>query len=250
MQKRKIQFGLDQIAILHTCFKEKFGVPRQPGLVTSAHGLIKFENDPDLRTAIRGFEGFSHLWVVFIFHDRRSRTWKPSVRPPRLGGAKRIGVLASRSPHRPNPIGLSVVKIVECRPDAEGGAEIEVSGVDILDGTPVLDIKPYLAYADSIPDALSGWALEAIARVPVSFSEAGEASLKARAQSYPPGYEQLRKLIVEMVELDPRPAFQKTRLPPSHPGAEGTRYGFKLLDFDVQWEIRDGAFQVLELQNA
>jgi tRNA-Thr(GGU) m(6)t(6)A37 methyltransferase TsaA len=240
MKKLRNDHSFSTIGTLTSCFKEKFGVPRQPGMVTGATGTIKLDDDPDLRTAIKGLETFSHLWVVFVFHDRRSRSWKPSIRPPRLGGAQRVGVLASRSPHRPNPIGLSVVKLVEIRPDAPGGAEIDVSGVDILDGTPVLDIKPYIPYADSVPDANPGWAGTPIPRYSVSFDEKVERELAGR--------DDVRALIVEMVELDPRPAFQKRRMPPHLPEAQGTRYGFRLLEFDVQWEIVDGNFRVFALQ--
>lgn len=249
MKKRKLRFEFDAIGTLHTCFKEKFGIPRQPGLITGALGTIKLESDPDLRTAVKGLESFSHLWVVFVFHEHGSRNWKPSIRPPRLGGARKVGVLASRSPHRPNPIGLSVVKIEEIRLDAESGAEIDVSGVDILDGTPVLDIKPYIPYADSVPEANAGWAAEPIVRYAVSFSETGEAALRRRAVRGPESYEKLRDLIIEMLGLDPRPAFQKRRMPPESPEAEGVRYGFQLLDFDVKWEIRSGGFLITDLED-
>lgn len=249
MKRRKLRFEFDAIGTLHTCFKEKFGIPRQPGLIAGARGTLKFEDDPDLRTAIKSIETFSHLWVVFVFHEHGSRNWKPSIRPPRLGGARKVGVLASRSPHRPNPIGLSVVKIEEVRADAQGGAEIDVSGVDILDGTPVLDIKPYIPYADSLPHADAGWAAEPITRYPVTFSESGEAALVHRAAREPESYEKLKALIIEMLGLDPRPAFQKRRMPPSSPEAQGLRYGFQLLDFDVKWEIRDGGFWVTDLED-
>ncbi|MCM2321937.1 MAG: tRNA (N6-threonylcarbamoyladenosine(37)-N6)-methyltransferase TrmO [Oligoflexia bacterium] len=245
------RFQFEAIGTIQSCFKEKFGIPRQPGLVTGARATIKLADDPDLRTAIRGLEGFSHLWVVFVFHDHGSRKWKPSIRPPRLGGAQKVGVLASRSPHRPNPIGLSVVTLEACRPDAAGGPEIDITGVDILDSTPVLDIKPYLPYADSVPDARAGWAEAPIVRVPVDFSARAESALlerAARTGAASDGYGRLRSLIVEMLELDPRPAFQKRRFPPGSPEAQGTRYGFKLLDFDVKWEIRGAGFRVLGLE--
>ena len=150
-KSEKIEFEI--IGFVETCFKEKFGIPRQPGLVNEARGIIRLRNEDDYRTAIRTLEGFSHVWVVFVFHEHGSKNWKPSIRPPRLGGAKKVGVLASRSPHRPNPIGLSALEIEKIVIDAPQGPEIHVRGVDLLDGTPVLDIKPYLPYADSIPKA-------------------------------------------------------------------------------------------------
>lgn len=237
-------FEFEPIGHLATCFKEKFGIPRQPGLVSQAEGLLKLNDDPFLKTAIRELEGFSHLWLIFVFHQHDAKNWKPSIRPPRLGGARKVGVLASRSPHRPNPIGLSAVKILEILPDAKGGPEIRVAGVDILDETPVLDIKPYLPYADSITDASSGWAEEPIARHEVVFTDQGLKALGDRAGDK---YPELKKLIIQMLELDPRPAFQKRKMPPESSVAEGTSYGFRLLDFDVKWKIEKAKFVVLDI---
>ncbi len=255
VQKRKHQIELDVIGYLRSCFKEKFGIPRQPGLVASALGTIKLEDDPDLVTAIKGFEGFSHLWVIFVFHRHGSRTWKPSIRPPRLGGRQRVGVLASRSPHRPNPIGMSVLKIEAIRLDAVGGAEIDVSGIDLMDETPILDIKPYIPYADSVPEALAGWADEKIRRTPVTFTETAERALEARGAAHPQvtmigtaaACELLRRLIIEILEIDPRPGFQRVKLGPDRPEAQGTQFAFRLHDFDVKWEIRQGSFLVTDL---
>jgi tRNA-Thr(GGU) m(6)t(6)A37 methyltransferase TsaA len=244
-----ISYTFKPIGVFRTCFKEKFGIPRQPGLVTGAEGVIKLSSDPLLRTALRELESFSHLWVLFVFHDHGladARAWKPSIRPPRLGGARKVGVLASRSPHRPNPIGLSAVKLGRIELDAPGGIEIHVTGVDVLDGTPVLDIKPYLPYADSIPDANAGWAAEPIIRTAVEFTEHSLLAISARGSAK---YPQIRELIAEMLSLDPRPAFQKRRMPPAAAEAQGTRYGFRLFEFDVKWEIRQGKFAVLDLVN-
>ncbi|MBC7692005.1 MAG: tRNA (N6-threonylcarbamoyladenosine(37)-N6)-methyltransferase TrmO [Methylotenera sp.] len=237
-------FEFEPIGYLQSCFKEKFGIPRQPGLVSGAEGVLKLRDHPDFKTAVRELEGFSHLWIVFIFHQHDAKNWKPSIRPPRLGGARKVGVLASRSPHRPNPIGLSAVKLDRVDLEAKGGVELFVSGVDILDGTPVLDIKPYLPYADSIPDALAGWAGEPIARYDVEFSEKSLRSIHERAAEL---YPNLAELITQMLELDPRPAFQKRRMPPESPEAEGTKYGFKLFDYDVKWQISEGRFHVLDV---
>jgi tRNA-Thr(GGU) m(6)t(6)A37 methyltransferase TsaA len=238
-----MSFTFAPIGILHTCFKEKFGIPRQPGLVAGAEGTIKLNNDPFFKQAVRELEGFSHLWVIFVFHRHDARNWKPSIRPPRLGGARKVGVLASRSPHRPNPIGLSAVRLERIDLDAQGGIEIHVSGVDVLDGTPVLDIKPYLPYADSIPEASAGWAAEPIERTEVEFTGQSLQAIAARSKPYP----NLQPMIVEMLSLDPRPAFQKRRMPATAPEAQGTRYGFRLFEYDVKWEIRDGKFVVLDV---
>jgi tRNA-Thr(GGU) m(6)t(6)A37 methyltransferase TsaA len=238
----KLEFEV--IGTLQTCFREKFGVPRQSGLVPQADGILKLNDHPFLKTAMRGMDGFSHVWVIFVFHKHAANNWKPSIRPPRLGGARKIGVLASRSPHRPNPIGLSVLKLERIDYEAPGGVEIHLSGVDILDGTPVLDIKPYLAYADSVPHALAGWASDPIVRTPVTFTDFALASIeRLGAGKYP----HLKQLITEMVELDPRPAFQKTRMPPADDDSNGTRFGFRLFEFDIKWEIRENGFCVLDV---
>lgn len=231
---------LKPIGIIHTCFKEKFGIPRQPGLIAHATGTIELEDHPFMEQALRGLEGFSHLWVIFVFHEHDAKNWKPQIRPPRLGGAQKMGVLASRSPHRPNPIGLSVVKIEKI-----DGTQIQVSGVDILDGSPVLDIKPYLPYADIVSEATSGWAVEPITRTSVQFSEAALEQIQTRSEKTQRPH--LKSLIQEMLELDPRPAFQKRRMPANLPAAQGTRYGFALFEYDVKWEIRDQAFYVREV---
>jgi tRNA-Thr(GGU) m(6)t(6)A37 methyltransferase TsaA len=242
-------YAFEPIGTLKTCFQEKFGIPRQPGLVASATGVLKLRDHPFFQASVRGLEGFSHLWVIFVFHRHDAKQWKPQVRPPRLGGAKKVGVLASRSPHRPNPIGLSAVKLERIDPDAPGGVELHFSGVDFLDGTPVLDIKPYLPYADSLSDAQSGWAQEPIEKLRVEFSDRARDSLlqlkttHASAQSC-----DLEALIVQILELDPRPAFQKRKLPHWTPGALGTRYGFKLFEFDVKWEIQEGRFWVDQIE--
>ncbi|MBX3019760.1 MAG: tRNA (N6-threonylcarbamoyladenosine(37)-N6)-methyltransferase TrmO, partial [Bdellovibrionaceae bacterium] len=163
-------FEFTAIAHVESPFKGKFGVPRQPALASRAKARLVFANDPDLRHALRGLEGFSHAWVIFVFHLHGAKKWKPSVRPPRLGGDVKMGVLASRSMHRPNPVGLSVVKIESVDLDAPEGPVIAISGHDLLDGTPVLDIKPYLPYADAVAGATSAWAEPEVPRRPVLFS--------------------------------------------------------------------------------
>jgi tRNA-Thr(GGU) m(6)t(6)A37 methyltransferase TsaA len=244
MKKRQNDFEFAAIGYVRTPFKEKFGIPRQPGLVSKAQGIIKIENDPDLKTALKSLEEFSHLWIVFVFHEHGGKNWKPSIRPPRLGGNKKVGVLASRSPHRPNPIGLSAVALEKIDLEAKGGPEIFVNGVDLLDGTPVLDIKPYIAYADSIPDANAGWASEPIRKYDVMISKDVEEKIKQYDST---SEKNLRALMIGVLELDPRPAFQKRQLPVEDPRTGGTRYGFSLLGFDVKYEIRDGAFFVYDL---
>lgn len=187
------------VAIIHTPFAEKFGVPRQPGLAPSAKGRIVFEKDFRNPDTLRGIEGFSHLWLVFQFH--LAEGWSPTVRPPRLGGNERVGVFASRSPFRPNPIGLSVVKFERVEWDSPDGPVIHVTGTDLVDGTPIFDIKPYVAYSDSLPDAVSGFAGAAPeTRLSVEFSQGVRENIEIKS----PG---LSALVVEVLTADPRPAF-------------------------------------------
>lgn len=244
MKKLGEEFSFSAIGIVRTPFKDKFGVPRQPGLAAQAKGVIKIHPDPDLKTALKSLEEFSHLWIVFVFHEHGGKNWKPSIRPPRLGGNRKVGVLASRSPHRPNPIGISAVSIEKIDLEAEGGPEIYVGGVDLIDGTPVLDIKPYIPYADSIPEANAGWASGDIPRYPVKFTDDAEAEILKRD---PHGEKNLRALIIDILELDPRPAFQKRQLPVTEQETWGTRYGFDVIGNDVKYEIREGHFLVYAL---
>jgi tRNA-Thr(GGU) m(6)t(6)A37 methyltransferase TsaA len=225
------------IGIIRTCFPSKFGIPRQPGLVPSAHGVIEMDPHNEITSSLRGLEQFSHLWLIFLFHQTKSKKWKPSVRPPRLGGAERIGVLASRSPHRPNPIGMSAVELisVELPSSAKQGARITVAGVDLMDGTPILDIKPYLPYSDSIPNARAGWASEPLKRHEVVWSELALHALDALAT--PPRFKDLAQ---ELLSLDPRPAFQQRRAPLGHESSNGLDYGMDLQGFDVKWRIFSG----------
>ena len=151
-------YSMRVIARIHSDFSSKFGVPRQSGLVDALESTIDFE--PEFRNpdALRGLEGFSHLWLVWVFDQAIRETWSPTVRPPRLGGNQRMGVFATRSPFRPNPIALSSVKLAGIEQTAEFGTVLKIRGADLMDGTPILDIKPYIPYADSHPDAVGGFA--------------------------------------------------------------------------------------------
>lgn len=146
------------IAHIYTEFPEKFGIPRQSGLVESLKGKIIFEPEYRVAEAVRGLEEYSHIWLLWEFSEAAKEKWSPTVRPPRLGGNKRVGVFATRSPFRPNPIGLSSVRLEKIEIDERLGPVLWVSGIDMLDGTPVYDIKPYLAYCDSHPEAECGFA--------------------------------------------------------------------------------------------
>jgi tRNA-Thr(GGU) m(6)t(6)A37 methyltransferase TsaA len=227
-----MNFTFEAIGVIRTPFRDKFGVPRQPGLVPAARGIIELRNDPDLATALRGIDSFSHLWLVFVFHVHDAKKWKPSVRPPRLGGAKKMGVLASRSPHRPNPIGLSAVKLESVDWDHPTGPRIEVSGIDLVDGTPILDLKPYIPYADSFPNASAGWASAAIDKKEVLFDVTLRDELKRiESQEHP----RFRALVTQLLSLDPRPAYQARQNPKSG------EYGFWVFDYDVKYRVETQA---------
>jgi tRNA-Thr(GGU) m(6)t(6)A37 methyltransferase TsaA len=230
-----MSYQFEPIGIIHSPFKEKFGIPRQPGLVPEARGVLELLPPCNRPETVSGLEGYSHLWLQFVFHQALREEWQPTVRPPRLGGNRRVGVFASRAPFRPNPIGLSVVTLERVIAD-QTGVRLELSGIDLVDGTPVLDIKPYVPYVDSIPDARSGFAPAAPApTLPVRFSEKAEQQLRER----PDGAE-LRTLIIRLLELDPRPAYQEE--------AAERLYGFRLYDFDLRWRVEDGCVKVVELE--
>lgn len=187
------------IAVMHTDFPEKFGIPRQAGIVTALEGLVVFEPEYRDPEALRGIEGFSHLWLIWQFSENLRAGFSPTVRPPRLGGNARMGVFATRSPFRPNALGLSCVelKAVEARPGL--GTVLVVCGADLMDGTPIFDIKPYIPYADCRPDALSGFAPDAGETLAVEIPDALLSSL-------PPDK---REALIGVLANDPRPRYQK-----------------------------------------
>ncbi len=226
------------IGFMKTCFGEKFGTPRQAGLVPGAHGVLKLNSDPAFSLALQQLETFSHVWLIYAFDRHAEQAWRPLIESPRVD-APRVGVFASRSPHRPNPIGMSALKLERIDFEAKGGIELHLSGVDILDGTPVFDIKPYLPYADLIPSATSGWAGAEIEKFPVSFSEESEATLSDNKR--------LRTLIEQMLSLDPRPISQRKAMPLASPDNEGRVFRFRVTDFDVEWQVKDRGVKVLQL---
>ncbi len=222
------------IGVIRSCFREKFGIPRQPGLVSEARATLELLPPYNPPEAVRGLEGFSHLWLIFVFHEIPAGRWQPTVRPPRLGGNQRLGVFATRSPFRPNPIGLSAVRLERIE-IAQGRVVLHLAGADLLDGTPVLDIKPYVPYADGIPDATGGFAPSAPeATLAVEFSP----SAAAFCAAWPEG--DLRTLITQILRQDPRPAYERESTAPQ-------RYGMKLYDFDLRWEMRGDTAEVIEI---
>ncbi|WP_295883437.1 tRNA (N6-threonylcarbamoyladenosine(37)-N6)-methyltransferase TrmO [uncultured Thiohalocapsa sp.] len=220
-------FGFEPIGTARTPFTDKFGIPRQARLV-DAPGQILLHPPYDRREAFAGLDGFSHVWLLWVFHhDCLTAGWKPTVRPPRLGGRRSVGVFASRAPYRPNPIGLSAVAH-QGLVDEPGGLALRVSGVDLLDGTPVLDIKPYVPYADAIADAAGGFAhAEPHSRFSVHFTAAAEQAVAARD---PDGRLALHRLIAQVIAQDPRPGYMD-RYP------ERTDFGLRLYDCDIRWRV-------------
>lgn len=209
------------IGHVHSCYGEKFGVPRQPGIVEQAWGELVFEPEFQKREALRELEGFSHLWLIFLFHQSVKNEWKSTVRPPRLGGNERIGVFASRSPFRPNPIGLSAVKLDEVDLNDGRGPVLRLRGVDLVDGTPILDIKPYIPYADAIPDAAGGYVNRAPESLEVKWQVAAADGLE----------DQVKQLIEATLAADPRPAYQHKE--------QGREYGCLISGYNVRWEVVD-----------
>lgn len=240
-----IPHSLLPIGFMRTCFTEKFGAPRQSGMATEAHGVLKLKPVPSFRDALNHLDRFSHVWVIYLFHRHVDEAWTPTIVPPRLGGPKRVGVFASRSPHRPNPIGLSALKLERIDLEAPGGIEIHLSGVDILDGTPVLDVKPYLPFADRVEEANAGWAAGDIPRYPVTYSDEALAAFSdPECQARHPRF---RQLVTELLEWDPRPLSQRKAMPIESPATDGKAFAFRLLGCDVRWEARNGGIRVLNL---
>ncbi|RMF16031.1 MAG: tRNA (N6-threonylcarbamoyladenosine(37)-N6)-methyltransferase TrmO [Gammaproteobacteria bacterium] len=218
--------SLQPVGWLHTPYSEKFGTPRQPGLVPCT-GYLVFADDIDPTLATRELNRFSHIWLIFWFHQAPSRRDQALVRPPRLGGNQKVGVFASRSPFRPNPLGLTLVKHRGLAPtDRSQRPALVVESPDLVDGTPILDIKPYLSYAEAIPDALTGFAPSAPkARLDVQFTPQSEHAIKSLARTHPDAHPVIREVIAQ----DPRPAYRQQD--------EG-EYGVRLFGWNVRFSVR------------
>lgn len=220
-------FTLAPIGYVRSCYPEKFGIPRQPNLAGGT-GTIRLNppfNDP---TAFDGLAHYSHLWITFVFHLTPADTWTPRIRPPRLGGNQRLGVFASRSPFRPNRLGLSVVRHHGLIED-EDGLGVRISDIDLVDGTPVLDIKPYLPYADALTDATCTLGERPAPRLKVQFEPAARSALSSL-----PGerYPDLERLITDTLSQDPRPAYRQGK-------PDEKQYGVKLFDLDIRFRVEE-----------
>lgn len=218
------------IARIHTDFPTKFGIPRQSGIIASLQGRIVFEPEYRNAEAVRGLEEFSHIWLIWEFSEAVREDWSPTVRPPRLGGNVRKGVFATRSPYRPNPIGLSSVKLERIEIDPKLGPVLHVAGADLMDGTPIYDIKPYIAYTDSHPEAVSGFASKpAEYLLNVDLPE-------ALLQIIP---EAQRKSLIEVLAHDPRPQY--------HDDPERV-YGMEFGVMEVKFQVEEMRLKVVEIK--
>lgn len=229
-------YNFSPIGIIHSCYKEKFGIPRQPGLVTEAVARLELTPPYNRMDTLEGLSDFSHMWIQFVFHANQRDSWKAKVRPPRLGGQKKLGVFATRGTYRPNPIGLSVVKIQRIY-KKDSKIFIDIEGADLLDGTPVLDIKPYLPYADSIPEAKGGFAHNKSPTHEVRFS----ATAKQQCERYETKNKTtIIKLIEQVIAQDPRPSYLD--------GQIGREHGIRLRDINIKWCARSDHFEVLHIE--
>ena len=218
------------IARIYTEFDEKFGIPRQSGLVKETVGKIVFEPEYRVPEAFRGIEGYSHLWLIWQFSEAVRDTWSPTVRPPRLGGNKRMGVFATRSPYRPNAIGLSSVKLIEVKETANEGTVLIVGGADLLSGTPIYDVKPYLAFTDSHPDAIGGFADNVVDyKIEVEICESAAKKLT----------KQEAEKLTAILEQDPRPSYK----------ADDERsYGMKFEGKEITFKYEESKLIVTDIE--
>ena len=261
------------IARIRSDFPDKFGIPRQSGLLKNLRSTIVFEPEFRNADALRGLEGFSHLWLLWIFSENVRDTWKPTVRPPRLGGNTRLGVFATRSSFRPNPLAMSCVKIEKINLTGEGAPSITVSGADLMDGTPIVDIKPYLPYADSVPEATGGFA-EAVRfkKLEVEFAAEAQAVLDGTGfvpenlapelldgTGFAPGKlasellegtelapdaagvkfpAEKKAALVELLSEDPRPAYQRSA---------DRIYGIRFAGFEIKFQVQGDHLTVVAI---
>lgn len=221
---------MDVIAVMHSDFPTKFGIPRQSGLAEALKSTIVFEPAYRNPEALRGIEGFSHLWILWQFSQAVRQDWSPTVRPPRLGGNTRMGVFATRSPFRPNAIGLSCVRLLSVEHTQDMGTVLHIGGADLMDGTPILDIKPYSPYCDAHPEAMGGFTQDAgDYLLEVDFPENLKQRLPAEKQ----------EAICQVLSHDPRPSYQKD---------SDRVYGLSFAGHDIRFTVKDKVLTVVDVQ--
>lgn len=230
-------FQFNVIGHIESPYKEKFAIPRQPGLVQGGAGRLHLHspfNDPN---AVRGLNQFSHIWVLFVFHQTMENGWKPLVRPPRLGGNNKMGVFATRSTFRPNPIGMSLVELKGITIE-NNQVVLELGSLDLVDGTPIIDIKPYLPFAEALPNASAGYAQDTPSDdMQVIFTPQVETELDTYQSQYPG----IKQFISQVLMQDPRPAYKKQ-------STENRDYAVHLLDFNIRWRVINGVTEVFAVE--
>ena len=215
------------IAKIHTEYKEKFGIPRQSGLVENKAKII-FEKEYRVPEAFRGLEEFSHIWILWEFSEAKRENWSPTVRPPLLGGNKRVGVFATRSPFRPNSIGLSCVKLEKIEFSKTDGPVLHVVGADLLNDTPIYDIKPYLPYADSFPNAIGGF---------TEHLEERKLTVNIQTDDFYKIPENLQNEIIQVLSHDPRPSYQE----------DDKIYGIKYSNYEIKFQVKEKILAILSI---
>jgi len=224
-------YTIQPIGFIRSPFVDKFGIPRQPSLAPHALGSLKLIAPYNHADCVRGLADFSHVWLSFIFHEVAGQ-WSPTVRPPRLGGNEKIGVFASRSPFRPNSLGLSLVKLLKI--DTEHGVTLHFAGLDLVDQTPIIDIKPYIPFVESQADAQSGFVNGAPPQLKVEFSPLALQQIASAQQAH------LLELITEVLAQDPRPAYASDPY---------RTYGIRLYQFNIQWRCDGNCAYVITMEN-
>lgn len=229
-------YSIEPIGVIQSPYKEKFAVPRQPRLVPAARSRVKLQGAANSPEAVRGLEQFSHVWLLFLFDQNLEAGWKPTVRPPRLGGNERIGVFASRSTFRPNGIGMSAVEVKGISKEGDQ-IYLDLGNVDLVDGTPIVDIKPYIPYSDSIAKAQGGYAEDEPEKSQVDFSSVALAALEKRDDT-----EYVKTVIEQVLAQDPRPAYKKNK-------PDNKEYAVNLFDLNVKFMVSDNLITVTAIES-
>ncbi|WP_394139805.1 tRNA (N6-threonylcarbamoyladenosine(37)-N6)-methyltransferase TrmO [Vibrio chagasii] len=228
-------YSIEPIGFIESPYKEKFAVPRQPRLVPTSTSRVRLVDAANCLESVRNIEQFSHVWLLFLFDKNLEAGWKPMVRPPRLGGNERIGVFASRATFRPNGIGISAVELKGVSQD-KGQTWLDLGSVDLVDGTPIIDIKPYIPYSDSIPDAQGGFAAEEPEVLEVNFSQQAQSKLAQHPEA-----RHIIQVIKEVLGQDPRPAYKKGK-------QDNKEYAVNLFDLNVKFVVEAFFINVTDIE--